>query len=142
MTDNIVKLANVLVIDDDEISNFIYTRVISSTGAADNIKSCMSGGEALQYLEDIVKNQPEEFPKLIFLDINMPVMNGWDFLNKYQKIVPKEIQDSSTLCILSSSVYKDDIDKAHTYPQVSEYVPKPLTSDSLKILLKKYFKDM
>ncbi len=139
MTDSIEKLASVLVIDDDEISNFIYTRVISASGIVENIKSCMSGQEALDYLKDICQNNPEQFPAMIFLDINMPVMNGWDFLEQYNQIIPKEFQKNSVLCILSSSVYKDDIDKANTYTQVKEYVPKPLTTDSLKALFNKHF---
>lgn len=139
MTESIEKLANILVIDDDDISNFIYTRVIAASGIVENIKSCMGGQEALNYLKDVSENNPEQFPSMIFLDINMPVMNGWDFLERYNKIVPKTLQESSILCILSSSVYKDDIDKANTYAQVKEYVPKPLTTDSLKSLFKKHF---
>lgn len=139
MTDSTVKLANVLVIDDDDISNFIYTRVISATGLVENIKSCMSGQEALNYLEDVVSNNPSAYPDMIFLDINMPVMNGWEFLDRYEKQIPPSMQENTILCILSSSVYKDDIDKANSYKQVKEYVPKPLTTESLKNLLHKYF---
>jgi len=139
MTDSITKLANVLVVDDDDISNFIYTRVITATGSVKNIKSCMSGQEALSFLEEVVKNNPEDFPDMIFLDINMPVMNGWDFLTRYCEIVPEELQNQTILCILSSSVYKDDIERARTFSQVKEYVPKPLTTESLKNLLRKYF---
>jgi len=139
MTESIDKLANVLVIDDDEISNFIYTRVISASGIVENIKSCMSGQEALNYLKELSETNPEQFPAMIFLDINMPVMNGWDFLDQYNQIIPEHIQSNSILCILSSSVYKDDIDKANTYTQVKEYVPKPLTTDYLKTLFKKHF---
>ena len=139
MTDSIEKLANILVIDDDDISNFIYTRVISASGIVENIKSCMSGQEALDYLEEVSKSDPDQFPAMIFLDINMPVMNGWDFLDEYNKIVPQNLQANSILCILSSSVYKDDIDKASSYTQVKEYVPKPLTTESLKELFNKHF---
>jgi len=139
VTDSTVKLANVLVIDDDDISNFIYTRVISATGLVENIKSCMSGQEALNYLDDVVNNNPSNYPDMIFLDINMPVMNGWEFLDRYEKQIPANMQENTILCILSSSVYKDDIDKANSYKQVKEYVPKPLTTESLKNLLHKYF---
>lgn len=138
MTDSPLKLASVLVIDDDDISNFIYTRVIAATGMVDHIESYKSGKDALNYFENIATT-PEKFPDMIFLDINMPVMSGWDFLEKYRDIVPAHLQNETILCILSSSVYKTDIEKAQSFPQVKEYVPKPLTTDSLKSLLQKYF---
>lgn len=138
MTDSPLKLASVLVIDDDDISNFIYTRVISATGKVDHIESCKSGSEGLKYLERI-SSTPDKFPDMIFLDINMPVMSGWEFLEQYREIVPPHLQQETILCILSSSVYKTDVEKAQSFPQVKEYVPKPLTTDSLKSLLNKYF---
>jgi len=139
VTESFIKLGNVLVIDDDEISNFIYSRVIEASGSAETTKSCMSGEQALQYLKDTIENNPDSFPDMIFLDINMPVMNGWEFLDIYIDEIPYKYQEQTILCMLSSSVYKEDINRAKQYSQVKEYIPKPLTSESLKSIMKKYF---
>jgi len=139
VTESFIKLSNVLIIDDDEVSNFIYSRVIESSGSFEMIKSCMSGQQALDYLHDTIDNNSDNFPNMVFLDINMPVMNGWEFLDKYIEEIPCEFQEQAILCMLSSSVYKEDINKSKTYSQVKEYIPKPLTSESLKSILKKYF---
>ena len=139
MTESEAKLANVMIIDDDDISNFIYTRVVSSSGYVENIHSCKSGREGLESLKNYAENSPESFPELIFLDINMPVMNGWDFLEEYTRIIPEYLQEKTILCVLSSSIYKNDINKAKSFNQVREYVPKPLTKDSLHAIIHKYF---
>lgn len=132
------KTIRAVIIDDDEISNFIYTRVIESSGRMET-KSFMGAKSALNYLVSLAENNPDKFPEIIFLDINMPVMNGWAFLDDYRDKIPKKLKDQTILCILSSSVYREDIDRAAGYKNVTEYLPKPLTTDSLSGVINKYF---
>lgn len=133
------ELNNILIIDDDDVSNFIYKRVIEANAVAKNITTLTRGRDALEYLEKIIENEPDNFPEIIFLDINMPVMNGWQFLETYREQLHSRIQKNVLLCMISSSVYQEDITKAYSYPEVSEYISKPLTSQILNDLLSKYF---
>lgn len=132
------KLVDVLILDDDDVSNFIYKKIIESSGIANNIITFQKGRLALEYLEDKVKSK-EAFPDMIFIDINMPVMNGWDFLDEYQEKVASNIDKFVFISMLSSSVYKEDIQKAKGYEVVNEYISKPLTQESVTKLINKYF---
>ncbi|UII32421.1 response regulator [Fulvivirga ulvae] len=133
------KVNSIVIIDDDDVSNFIYKRVIETTKAADKITTFIRAREALEYLEETAQSSPDEFPDIIFLDINMPVMNGWQFLEKYQTSFRSNLTKRPILCMLSSSVYQEDITKAYTYADVKEYISKPLTSQIMSNLIQKHF---
>ena len=113
------KLNSILLIDDDNASNFLHRLIIQSIDCADHIKICTSAQKGLDYLK---QNSDEEFiqPDLIFLDINMPGMNGWEFLEEYDKL-------------------PDDHIKAQNNDLVTEFIGKPLTKETLILILKKYF---
>lgn len=135
------KELRVMLVDDDTISTFIYRKVIEKGGISEKgISTFLKGEDALEFLLSNLDN-PEEFPDLILLDINMPIMDGWGFLAEYSEKIWPKLSKRVVLCMLSSSVYKQDVDKAFSYSQVSDYVPKPLTSDSLAQLLKKHFSE-
>ncbi len=128
-----------MIIDDDDISNFIYRKVIENTHISQQIWDFQQARVALDYLSANLQD-PSKLPDLVFLDINMPVLNGWDFLDEYAKNIWPNLPKPVVLCVLSSSVYKEDIEKASNYEQVSEYISKPLTSEHLKDISGKYFK--
>ena len=128
-----------MIIDDDDISNFIYRKVIENTHISRQIWDFQQARVALDYLSANLQD-PSKLPDLVFLDINMPVLNGWDFLDEYAKNIWPNLPKPVVLCVLSSSVYKEDIEKASNYEQVSEYISKPLTSEHLKDISGKYFK--
>ncbi len=133
-----VNLNKVLVIDDDEINNFVCAKVISRSGYADEVKTFLSGQEGLDYLDNAKNSHDTSAPDLILLDINMPSMDGWEFLEVYKRMIDK-FDRQPVLLMLSSSVYEEDIEKANQYPEVSDYIIKPLTPERLENLYQNYF---
>ena len=132
------KLNAIMLIDDDSNINLYHRIIIQKIDIADNIKVFQNGKLALDYL--IKKNEEGQFPTpdLILLDINMPVMNGWEFLDHYKKL-KKEQQNEITIFILTSSMNYDDKEKASKNETVKEYLNKPLKTEVLKQLVEKYF---
>jgi CheY-like chemotaxis protein len=114
---------NFVVIDDDSINNMVCKAAIkSATGG--KIAVCFNNPvEALKYFEE---NCIFSRPTLLFLDINMPEMSGWEWLELYNNF-PESVKENIAIYILSSSVNPSDIDKAHSNYLVKDYVVKPLT---------------
>ena len=133
------KLKNVLLIDDSESDNFYHKRKISKMGICDNIKVTYSGEEALEYL---ITELNGEFPQptLIFLDINMPGMNGWEFLEKYEELDIAH-KGEIVLTMLSNSQDPRDIRKGNNYKSLKGYYSKPLQDDYLEAIVMKHFPD-
>lgn len=133
------KLKNVLLIDDSESDNFYHARKITKMGITDTIHMCFSGPEALEYLKSKLEGINPQ-PTLIFLDINMPGMNGWEFLEEYEKLDIAE-QGEVVLTMLSNSIDERDKRKAHDYKTVQGYYSKPLSEEYLTTIIEKHFKD-
>ncbi len=126
----------VLFVDDDEISNFVSVKTLEDARIADRILSVTGAREALDLIkEGINGNGP--IPDLIFLDINMPIMSGWDFLEEYKEI-KDQVGKKIYIIILTSSVYKHDKAKAATYEDVDDYTLKPLDISDLIVFKRKY----
>ena len=123
---------HILIIDDDEINNFIAAKLIDKIPPKAKVSTCVNGQEGINFVKNKLNNQ-NEFPDIIFLDINMPLMNGWEFLEEYEHI-KNDIKKKVTINMLSSSVYNDDISKAETYTTVNKFISKPLTVDKIKDL--------
>jgi two-component system, CitB family, response regulator MalR len=129
------RLNNILIIDDDEVNNIFCSIVIEHLDISDAIHCCTNGLEALEYLEScIVSSRPA--PELILLDINMPLMNGLEFLEKYHELNFQE-KLGSKISILSSSDITSDIDTTCQYDCVVDYIIKPLSEAALKRVLEK-----
>ena len=122
---------NLLVIDDDDINIFIIKKIVEKTGLDINMVSKGNGQQAIDYIKDSIANQ-EQFPNLMLIDINMPIMNGWEFIEAYQML---NVQQNVDMYILSSSVYENDIEKTKSYPLVKGFISKPLSIDRLKELV-------
>lgn len=97
------------------------------------IAECKNGQEAINYISKSL-TEKETLPDVIFLDINMPVMNGWEFLEAYEKLGSK-IKKKSKLYVVSSSIDSNDKAKAKKYKTVTDYIIKPVSIDQLKQLL-------
>jgi CheY-like chemotaxis protein len=123
---------NLLVIDDDDINIFIIKKIVEKTGFDIDMVSKSNGQQAVDHLkETIAKNDP--LPQLILIDINMPVMNGWEFIEAYQNL---GVNIPVDLYILSSSVYENDIEKTKSYASVKGFISKPLSMERLTELIK------
>lgn len=133
------KLKNVLLIDDSESDNFYHARKIKKLGITDNIHICYSGEEALDYLRSEFEGIHPQ-PTLIFLDINMPGMNGWEFLEEYEKLKVAQ-QGEIVLTMLSNSIDVRDQGKAENYKTVRGYYSKPLSEKYLNSILETHFPD-
>ena len=133
------KLKNVLLIDDSESDNFYHARKITKMGITDNIQMCFSGPEALEYLKSELEGVYPQ-PTLIFLDINMPGMNGWEFLEEYEKLDIAQ-QGEIVLTMLSNSIDERDKQKAEEYKSVQGYYSKPLNEKYLTSIIERHFSD-
>lgn len=129
------KLPSVLLIDDDYVTNFLNTKVIEHAKITEHVEVKLNGKEALDFLTDKASS-----PTLILLDINMPVMDGWEFLQAYeQKALDKK--NKSNIVMLSTSSNPDDMERAKQLAFVCDFKSKPLTSEILEEIIHNHFED-
>ncbi|MBS1605008.1 MAG: response regulator [Bacteroidetes bacterium] len=131
------KLNCILLIDDDEPTNFLNKMTLEQSGCANHIRVAQGGQQALDYLEGCGRGDSPR-PDLIFLDVNMPAMDGWEFLEKY-KLLPKGQKADIVLIMLTTSLNPDDEARTRTMPEVSGFENKPLSHERLQALLDRYF---
>ncbi|WP_061249510.1 response regulator [Leptospira alstonii] len=131
------KLKCILLIDDNRDDNFFHERVIHKGGYAETVIAKQSGREALDFLKNKSKNELP-YPDLIFLDINMPGMNGWEFLDEYKNLDP-EFQTSTIIVMLTTSDNPDDKNKFSQFGSTSDFKTKPLTNAMMDEILVRYF---
>lgn len=127
-----MKLNTVCIIDDDPI--FVYgTKVLLNYNSSfcSNIIVYENGEEALDDLRFMLKTK-KEMPEVIFLDLNMPFINGWEFLDELKKM---DLKNKIGVYIVSSSLDKMDEEKSRTYDMVIDFISKPLTANKLQQLL-------
>jgi CheY-like chemotaxis protein len=131
------KLRKTSIVDDDRIYIFGLSKLIEMNDSCQEIQVFNNGKEALDtFLQDIEAGN--ELPEVILLDINMPVMDGWEFLDEYVKVKHK-IKNKVKIYMVSSSVNLSDLDKAKTYDDIVDYVVKPIKSYDLQKISKDYF---
>lgn len=132
------KLKTVLLVDDDEATNFIHKMVITQKEYTENIVVKENGVEAIRYLTSSFDGKPPQ-PDLIFLDINMPAMDGWEFLEEYDKLEENQ-QAKTVIVMLSTSLNPADREKANSIPLISGFMSKPLTAEKLVEVHNSHFK--
>ena len=139
-------IRKVLCVDDDTISLTISQLLLKRAGFAAEVNTAIDGSEALEYFENLFTNDPDPVgnaPELIFLDINMPVMNGWEFLQEYNPRYREKLVNTQII-ILSSTIDPEDFALAKQYPVVMQFISKPLSIENLEELkatelMKPYF---
>ncbi len=125
----------VMLVDDNDTDNFISKRIIELAEFAERVEVKRSGKSALEYLAEHANN-PANIPSLIFLDINMPIVNGFVFLYEYEQL-SSVIHEKCQIAVLSSSDTKRDIDRMLDNKFVIKFITKPLSEESLAELQKK-----
>ena len=134
-------LRGVLLVDDNDTSNFLNKRLLNRVHITDHIEVLNNGKQAFDYLEKLSKqgngaNGNEIKPELIFLDINMPVLDGFEFLELYQNL-PEDFRRDILITILSTSNHIQDTSKASNYN--AYYITKPLTIEKIEMLLNMHY---
>lgn len=126
-------LNKVLCVDDDPITLMLCKKVIERVNYTKEVNTAKNGEDALEYFSEIKKNQTAP-PELVLLDLNMPIMNGWELLDKYLELEFNLIFKETKFIVLSSTIDPSDIEKSKNYPMVIDFISKPITKDILKEL--------
>ncbi|MEM8907704.1 MAG: response regulator [Bacteroidota bacterium] len=116
---------SILLIDDDDATNYLHKLYINEWGLTEKIYVANNGQEAIDFLQTH-PNFHQEQPSLILLDINMPVMNGFEFLEAYSHL-EKTKKASTVVVMLTTSLHPKDLQKANLFPDLKAYINKPLT---------------
>jgi CheY-like chemotaxis protein len=130
------KLPIIGIIDDDTIYHFILTSIINKNKLAESILSFLDGEKAIQYLTENKMNN-EKIPDVLFLDVNMPIMDGWMFIEEYARI-KTDITKKTLVFMLSSSANRIDIERADKISEISNYIIKPINLEEVKIIFDSY----
>lgn len=120
-----------VVIDDSKLDCFIAEKVIQNTGRSESVRSFAVASEALDY----IKTLPADKKTIVLVDIQMPVMNGFDFLAEFEKNVPQEQRSNFVVNLLSSSINETDQIRAKSFKFVNRFLNKPLTRNALENML-------
>ncbi len=127
------KIEVACIIDDDSIYVFGLKKMIEMHNLCKNILVFKNGEEALKYFKPII-TLSDAMPDVILLDINMPVLDGWGFLEEFTKLKPK-MSKKVTIYMVSSSIHDSDIERARSFSEVKDYIVKPVKMDDLRKLL-------
>jgi CheY-like chemotaxis protein len=117
------------VVDDDVIYQTIIKKLITKAGVFSAHSSFMNGKEAINTLTNTIE-ESEYLPDIILLDINMPVMDGWEFMEEI-KMIKSKISKKIIIYIVSSSIAVEDKNKSKTFIDIIGYIPKPISVDDL-----------
>ncbi|MEX0997785.1 MAG: response regulator [Flavobacteriaceae bacterium] len=128
-----MKSKTLCIIDDDDLYKLLLKKTIKNLETETQVISFANGEEALKGLFELNSNS-ESLPDIILLDINMPVMDGWEFMEEYlnnKNIFSKKM----TIYIASSSIANHDIQKSKSFKEISGYLVKPIFKDTIKNLI-------
>ena len=130
----------ILCVDDDPITLMLCKMVISKSSFASEVITAQNGEEAINYFDELKLNnlgsEIPRYPHLILLDLNMPVMGGWEFLDEFSKPDYTEAFKNTKVIVLSSTIDPRDINKSKNYPMVLDFMSKPITKEMLEDLKK------
>jgi len=128
----------ILLVDDDPDDIFFHQFVIQESGLCDYVRAMENGSIALQYLSDTTHPDYRR-PDVIFLDINMPAMNGFELLERYRELPPEQ-KSRLVVVMLTTSLNPTDFDRSDGMPEVNRYYSKPLTVSMLQSIVDQHFK--
>ena len=127
------KKLHFIVIDDSKLDCFIAEKIIKNTGKSESIRSFLQAEEAIKFIAT-TPHQADGGHTIILVDIQMPIMNGFEFVEAFEKLTG-DIRVAYTIYVISSSINEDDIHKLQTYASVKQFLNKPINSNMLASLL-------
>ena len=128
---------NILLVDDDELYLYLMQKTINQISKELVVSTFTDGEQAVEYIAKCTEEQVE-LPEVIFLDINMPFLDGWGFLNEFKKLKPKIINNIN-IYMVSSSMRESDVKRASNFEELTGYVVKPVNKDQLAEIFKKIY---
>ena len=131
------KYHAVMLIDDNEIDNLINQKMIEASNITGNIFTHTGARSAIEFLKNIEKLEgisANALPDIIFLDIDMPLMDGFQFLDEFEKL-SDETKEKCNIVMLTSSINPQDLNKSKKYKSVKKYINKPLSQENLENLI-------
>ena len=130
-------LSKVLFIDDDSVALMLYRKLVEKSDFARETLTALNGRAALEYFSALLEdNTSQDYPELIFLDLNMPVLDGWDFLKELSSPLYSPFR-SAKIIILSSSINPEDLERSRGFEMVIDFISKPVTIEILEGLTKR-----
>lgn len=127
-------IKKILCVDDDPITLMLYKMVIAKASLSESVIVAKNGQEALDYYDNLKLNDKDNFPELMFLDLNMPIMGGWEFLENFIQEKYKPFNEKTKIIVLSSTIDPKDIEKVKNYPTIIDFISKPITKEMLEQL--------
>ena len=123
---------NFIIIDDSKLDCFIAEKIIRNTGRGADIKSFTAAQDALNHITN--NTVADGVKTVVIVDIQMPIMNGFEFVEAFEKL-PEETRSKYIVYMLSSSINENDLNRVQNYPSIRQFLNKPLTSNMLSALL-------
>lgn len=131
-------LRHIVLVDDNETTSFLNNRLLGRLGVAEQVSTFQEAEKAYEFLwGQQTEAASADAPDLVFVDLKMPGMNGFEFLQRYNSL-PPEVQDRTVMAVLTTSMHSADTARVGQYPNV-EYLAKPLTEEKLRKLISKRF---
>ena len=132
------RLNTILLVDDDPDCNFLHRRLLRKSACSERVVVTQDADDAIAFITEAAEEEPGRLPELVLLDINMPGMNGWEFLDEFEKL-PESIRSNIKVIILTSSLNPDDKNRADANPSVAGMYDKLLTREIIREILKDHF---
>ncbi|WP_420601837.1 response regulator [Flagellimonas sp.] len=131
------RLKSVLLVDDDDTTNFLNRFFVKQLDNSLTVNTASNGKEAIEFLENVPSE--ENMPCLLILDTNMPVMNGWEFLDVYDKQFDESFKKDVVVVMLTALDMEETTSLALANPNVTDTAQKPLSDLKFRVLINKYF---
>jgi CheY-like chemotaxis protein len=126
-------LKKIFLVDDDPISIFLTKKIIGDFDGSCEISDFADAGLALEHLKSNADCHSEQ-PNIIFIDLNMPVMDGWDFLDEYSLLQPRMTKPIA-IYVTSASILSQDVQRAQSYTIVNDLLLKPISKEKIEAIL-------